>query len=326
MVALPASRSLLWVLKAYGTTLVGAAVWIAAMAVLRPPLSEPLWVQSLLMLAPLVLIPLGLRLMPEVPKSGWPRQVWRTVILGHLPAALLLGWSYLRPQGLVAAILALPWLAITGMLALIGLERLWRYGLRAPDALCIDASLVYVVIGAIWVVCDRLGVRPLNLGSMIVLLTAVHFHYAGFILPLLTGCAGRQINGYMAHLAGSGVILSVPLVAMGITSTQLAFKPWIECLAALCMATSGILTAILYLRLARRRSAGAWPSCLWRIAALSLLLGMAFAVLYGLRFYFPVPVLTISHMQMVHGTANAIGFGGSGMLAWTLARLQEDMP
>jgi hypothetical protein len=40
----------------------------------------------------------------------------------------------------------------------------------------------------------RLGVRPLNCETIMVLLTAVHVHYAGFVSPLLTGLAGRDIR------------------------------------------------------------------------------------------------------------------------------------
>ena len=46
----------------YGLTLVGAAVWSTALALLRPQPFDLAWAHALLMLAPLVLVPLGLRM------------------------------------------------------------------------------------------------------------------------------------------------------------------------------------------------------------------------------------------------------------------------
>jgi hypothetical protein len=229
----------------------------------------------------------------------------------------------LLPQGHTAAILALPWLVITGLLAAVGLERAWRRGLRAPADLCIDASLVYVVIGAVWAIGDRLGARPLNFGAMIVLLTAVHFHYAGFVLPLLTGLAGRQLGGCTVRLTAGAVIISVPMVAAGITATQLNLGTWLECLAAWGMAAAGLLAGAVHLRLATCYAGPLWVRGLWVVAALSLSMGMVCAALYGMRFYLPLPGLTIPWMQAVHGTLNALGFGLSGTVAWTMSRVQR---
>ena len=56
-----------------------------------------------------------------------------------------------------------------------------------------DAGLVYLAVGGGWTVLAWGGLRPLGFAAPIVLLTAVHFHYAGFALPLLTGLAGRNL-------------------------------------------------------------------------------------------------------------------------------------
>jgi hypothetical protein len=62
-----------------------------------------------------------------------------------------------------------------------------------------------------------------------VLLTAIHFHYAGFALPLLTGLAGRALGGRIARIASLGVIAGVPLVAFGITGLSYASPPASTC-------------------------------------------------------------------------------------------------
>jgi YndJ-like protein len=179
--------------------------------------------------------------------------------------------------------------------------------------------LIYLAIGGAWAVSDRLGFRPLDFDPVIVLLTAIHFHYAGFALPLVTGLAARRLDGGTARLAAAGVIAGVPLVAIGITSTQLKAGPLIESLAAWVLAAAGILTASLHLRLA---FAPGRPlvRCLWAVAAVSLAGSMVLAAMYGSRFYIALSWLDIPWMRAFHGTANALGFGLAGLLAWVMAR------
>lgn len=55
------------------------------------------------------------------------------------------------------------------------------------------------------------------------------------------------------------------------------------------------------------------------VAGVSLFFGMLLAGLYATRaFALPLPWLDIAWMRALHGTANALGFGLCGTLAWTL--------
>ena len=58
---------------------------------------------------------------------SWPGQAAEWL---QLPAALVLTLSFARPAGAQAALLSLPWLAVTGLVCLEGLLRI-RY--RAQD-------------------------------------------------------------------------------------------------------------------------------------------------------------------------------------------------
>jgi hypothetical protein len=127
-------------------------------------------------------------------------------------------------------------------------------------------------------VSDRFGFRPLDFDPVIVLLTAIHFHYAGFALPLVTGLAARRLDSGTARLAAAGVIAGVPLVAIGITSTQLKAGPLIESLAAWVLAAAGILTASLHLRLAFGPGRPL-VRFLWAVAAVSLVGSMVLAAI-----------------------------------------------
>ena len=97
--------------------------------------------------------------------------------------------------------------------------------------------MVYLPIGGAWLVASRLGIQPLGFGDTIVLLTAIHFHFAGFAAPLLAGFAGRAVRdrqtaSQVVALAATGIILGTPLVAAGIT-----FSPAVALVGAAIVST-----------------------------------------------------------------------------------------
>src|SRR5687768_11273115 len=76
-----------------GCSLFGGAVWLIWAALIRPDPFQPAWAVTLLLLAPLVLVPLGLRLvLPERQP-----QALRLAVYLQLPAALLLLASFSMP-------------------------------------------------------------------------------------------------------------------------------------------------------------------------------------------------------------------------------------
>lgn len=293
----------------------GAGLWIAALLVVRPSLLGDAWPRLLLLLAALVLLPMGLDLASDGEKS-W---AWRSVKTLQMPAALLFGVALFLPRGPVAAGLTFPWLLLTSAVALLGAWRLRRRGVGALSDVCLAAASIYLAVGGAWAFADQLGLRPLAFDPAIVLLTAVHFHYAGFVLPLVTGLAIRQARRGPVALAGVGVVAGVPLVAAGITMTQLTFESLVECWAAWLLAVAATATAALHIRLALQP---VWPRLvrgLWVLSALSLVAGMALAALYGSRSFLPWSGLDVPWMRALHGTANALGFALAGLVAWALA-------
>jgi hypothetical protein len=296
----------------------GAVVWVVALAVVHPVPVAVEWGHLLLLLAPLVLVPLGMRLLTTGLLSPDNRLLTLASIV-QLPAALLLGGAYLLEQGIVAGVLAMPWLLVTGLLALAGAARLFRR--RPPWAEAgLDAALLFLPVGAIWVVADRYGERPLDFDPVIVLLTGIHFHYAGFVLPLAAGLAGRRRPGWIARLATTLIVAGVPLTAVGITASQLGAGGALECAAAWVMAAGGTLAGVLHLRLAAARTAPTAARLLWGLAGLALVFGMTLAALYGTRFYLPIAWLDVPWMRALHGSANALGFALAALGGWVLAR------
>src|SRR5262245_4303277 len=83
-----------------------------------------------LLLGVFVLVPLGLALAAPPPQPSWQRRLWQAAVWLQLPAALVLLAATLLERGSLAALLALPWLLVTFLVALSGLARLFRRGLR----------------------------------------------------------------------------------------------------------------------------------------------------------------------------------------------------
>jgi len=301
----------------------GGVIWLIILVWLHPSPFQTGWAMRLLLLAPLVLAPVGLRLaiLSDRNVSAFGLLLLSSQL--QFPSAVVLAIAFLQPPGLLAGLMSLPWFITTAIISWMGFVHIRERGLKSWENLCIDAGLVYLVVGGGWTVLSRWGMRPLNFEPVIVLLTAIHFHYAGFLLPIFTGLAAQKLKGALSRLAVFGVIAGVPLVAVGITATQLGFGTWLESFAALVLAGAGLLTAWLHLRLAAQKH---WPSTvrvLWSIAAFSLAFSMILAALYGLRFNLSLAWLDIPWMRALHGSANALGFGLAGVMAWNRSNLEN---
>lgn len=293
----------------------GAAAWLIVLVALRPE-----WAMSLLLLAALVCVPLGLALLADSEESAAP---WagRVLLLAQPVAALMLVAAFVPPAGLTAAALALPWLLVTLLIAGLGLLRLRRPSGWGAEELSLAAGMVFLAVGGGWTVLSRLGARPLDFSHVIVLLTGVHFHYAGFVLPILTGLVGRAVPGVPARLAAWSVMAGVPLVALGITVGR-SF-PVVELLAAWFLSAGCLLVAIGQFRVALRAGRSA-RSFLLFLSGLSLLGGMALAAVYALGVWLGAGWLSIETMIPWHGTLNALGFALPGLLAWHLGHRPAD--
>lgn len=307
---------------ALGCAAVGGAAWLALLAWQPPSPAESGWVVALLLLSPLALFPLGLRLVVPAEPGGVADRCFRAALVLQLPAALALAAAFFLRPGAAAAGLVFPWLAVTLALGGFALSRFLARGPRPVAELAIDAGLAFPIVGAGWALFERAGFRPLGFAPLIVLLTAVHFHYAGFALPLLTGLAGRVLGGAPARAAALGVIAGVPLVAAGITASQVGAGPLLEAVAAGVTALAGALCAWLHLRLALLPSHRPPARLLWGVAGLSLAGGMLLAGLYGVRSYLPIAWLEVPRMWALHGSAGALGFALCGLTGWNLAGRQ----
>ena len=166
-----------------------------------------------------------------------------------------------------------------------------------------------------------LGMQVMDFEPTIVLLTAVHFHYAGFALPLLSGLAIRTMTQHhLVRLMILLIIVGIPLVGVGI-----AGDPLVEIIAVGILTAGCVGLALVQLGIALRCSLEPARGLLL-VSSLSLLLGMLLAVIYGIGEYRGEQLLGIPLMIPLHGIANSAGFSLAGLYGWRVLRRSAALP
>jgi hypothetical protein len=245
--------------------------------------------------------------------------LYRLAVMAQPFGAAAVIASFFLEQGIRAALLASAWLAVTSLIALYGLWRLSLKRLLTVEEVAIDVGLIYLSVGSGWLVMSRLGIQLLGFGDTIVLLTAVHFHYAGFAAPILTGLAGRRLVNATRNtrrlfvLVAIAVTIGTPLVAAGIT-----VSPVLALVGALVISLGLALLAVLVIGRIVPALASLPPRLLLVISSASSLISMVLASLYAYSIVTKTLIVDIPHMAMSHGLMNAFGFALCGLLAWAI--------
>jgi hypothetical protein len=152
------------------------------------------------------------------------------------------------------------------------------------------------------------------------LLTAVHFHFAGFAAPILAGLTGRTIvtsgQGRMLfRFAAVGIVSGTPLVAAGIT-----FSPVLALIGAIVISLGLVLLAIVVVGWVLRSNASLPSRLLLVLSSVSSSLAMVLACLYAYSIVEKTLIIDIPRMAMTHGLLNAFGFALCGLLGWSIVR------
>jgi hypothetical protein len=174
---------------------------------------------------------------------------------------------------------------------------------------------------ATWLVFDRFNFQPFGFSAWIVLLTGAHFHYAGFaLMASLTLLFCDNTDNLWVKTTIWSVIIGVVLTATGITTTQLGLPHFIETIAAVWMALSGVLSGFIFICFSFKEQG--LTQKLWFLGGFCLFLGMILAFCYAIRPLYPLSILTIPFMQAVHGSLNALGFGTLILLGFGLKKIR----
>jgi YndJ-like protein len=302
--------------------LIGAAIWIALFAAARMQRLDLEWIDLLFLFAPLVIVPLGLQLIGQVEHNTAPLITERIARVIQLPCALAVVTSFFLSRGMLAAVLAGTWLVFCGLLALGGATRIYKGAFRSLNSTLPVFAFLYLPVGAAWFVASRFGLTPLGFQEPIVLLTAVHFHYAGFAAPLLARSSRaalaqslkNPLSTVLVNVIASGVVIGPGLLAVGFVA-----GPRVKLAAAVLLAASELGLAITFLfALGQVRRVKA--KVLIALSSLSVAIAMVLAVLWAVGEYPLQPFVHLAEMARFHGTANAFGFTLCGLLGWTGAQ------
>jgi hypothetical protein len=261
----------------------------------------------------LICVPLALRAVGPGDSTG------RLLVAGYPIAAVAGLVAIALPSGVLAAAVSLAWLAFTALAALHGLTRAVGPGRRVEE-LSIAAGFVYLAVGGGWFVLWRSGIAIMDFGEHVPLLTAIHFHYAGFASPILVGFVGRELRAAHTRLwplyvgAASLVIVGPALVALGIAGLRA-----IEAPAAAVLAAGTATVALLALALVLRR-VGAVTRALLAVSSAAAVVAMTLAVLYAVGNPLGISAIALEDMVRWHGSLNALGYVLCGLLGWNVRR------
>lgn len=253
----------------------------------------------------------------------------RTAVLFQPVAAVMAIASLSLPKGITATALVVPWFALTALVAAFGLWRLLQRGPRPLSELTLDAGLVYVVVGGSALLLDRFGIS-LFFEPILVTLTAVHFHYAGFTRPVATGLAGRAAKGERfetVRRVTTGIVAVGPgIIATGITAAalQIRFAGVVEFTSVAFFTTAVALFSLAVTVDVLPGLESRLQRLLVGTASLAVTASMGFAVLYGLArwtggSYLGIHADAFTPMIRYHGQLNAYGFALLALLGWRLS-------
>ncbi len=235
------------------------------------------------------------------------RPLWPVLLPAALAAAVSLG----LPGGWAAGALMMPWVLVCGWVAGVGGWGLWREcvslksisphlsSIPPAPAIALGAGFLHLLIAGLAAFADRIGYHPFGFGDDIIRLTALHFHFAGFALPVLAGATVIFSKDHFSRFTAWCIVLGVPLTAVGIMATQVHWGPFLEIFAAAFMAGAGLLAGVVWALLGLRRRNG------WLLAAgIALGSSMTLALAYALRAIAPDFALSLDQMRAIHGTLN----------------------
>lgn len=262
------------------------------------------WPSLMLTLAQIVLIPLVLQLILN--KEDWFNKVYYYFAIPAFIAVAILEWI---DQTIIDPWLAMVYLLFTVVVSLYGLSRFLRRGFHALEEFAIDLGLIYLAIGGMWFFASEANIDT-GFSALITWLTAIHFHYSAFLLPIFVGFLGRLRKTRLFRLVCFLILISPLVVAVGIT-----FSRWIE-LFSVIFYIIGIIGLLVITLQARFKTA--WQKSIVFISFAALPITIGFSLLYALGNLGSPYYVTIDFMLRFHGVMNCLIFGLLGVIGWSL--------
>jgi hypothetical protein len=299
---------------------VGAAVWAGLAVLARIGIVRVGGIELMFLFGPLVIAPLGMELGRVIVGAGWLDAAARR--LQPLGAGMALGATLLAP-GRSAGILAIGWMLVCLLMAGAGLRDLlfssWldagrsaRATLFVRAAICI--ARIDLAVGGAWLVASRFGMRPMGIQEPIGLLTAVHFHFAGFATATIAAATLGFAEQRGAQRWLRRVVVLV-LILPFVVAAGFVISPVIKMCAAVLFSMT-VATLAVFLRAWGRRASDTTARVTLQVAAGAVFAGMVLAGTYAIADWMHSDLLPIPQMARTHGILNAVGFCLPGLLGW----------
>lgn len=260
-------------------------------------------VEAFVLFSILCLIPLSFDFVGKVGRSGKKFWLAKMVELTYPFAAASAMFAFLLDNVCFAAI----WFLYTGLVALLGLRRLLERGLKPIGETSIDFGLLYLCLGGFWFFAYVAEWVIMGFSDLIVLLTAIHFHYSAYFLPIFVGLLNRrEIDWPMTII----IMISPITVAIGITYST----------------TFELVAVILYFLALLRYVFLVWTTSFEKksakrflvVSATVLLMTITFSLLYAIGTFLGRVILSIEEMIWIHGAVNAVAVILLGLIGWRL--------
>lgn len=292
----------------------GAVVWLGMVAGTWSGWPQLGVIELLFLLAPWIVVPLATSLIPSLDSSvslAGQRPTLRWVIFA---AAALATVSFFLPTGILAASLAGAWFLVCSAFALRGLHRLWRSRAHSFFQFCFAIGEAYLLVGGTWLVASRLGLQPAGFQEPIVLLTAVHFHFAGFLSAVLAGLTHERL-GETRWSKPLGAALAGVVVGPGLLGLAFLVGPKVKLAAVMLIVVGQFGLAVGMVRVAIG-AANPVGRAMLLLSSGCVVAGMVLVATWALGEYPLQPFVDLGRMERYHGALNAVGFGICGLIGW----------
>ena len=301
--------------------LLGAVVWLGIAAGTWNGWPQLGVIEVLFLLAPWIVVPLATSLIPSLDTTGsltGQRPALKWMIFA---AAALATISFFLPTGILAASFAGAWLVVCALFALRGLRRLWRHRTHSFSQFCFAVGEGYLIVGGTWLVASRLGLQPVGFQEPIVLLTAVHFHFAGFLSAVLAGLTFERLRETRWSKL-LGVALAGVVIGPGLLGLAFLVGPEVKLAAVMLIVVGqfGLATGMFRVAVGTTNPVG---RAMLLLSSGCVVAGMALAATWALGEYPLQPFVDLGRMERYHGVLNGIGFGVCGLLGWTASRIAK---
>ena len=347
-------------LRAAGWATAGAAAWAGVAVLARMGIARIGVIELMFLFAPLVIVPLGMELgRVRGFESGVARGLASAAQTLQPLGAVLAVAAVCLPPGVRAGIVAAGWMGVCALISAAGAVELgalilglatWgpATGMEkltggAPVAIRVGVvstratssrlwriagcvGRIDLAVGGAWLVASRLGWRPMGIQEPIGLLTAVHFHFAGFATAMIAGATLRFAE---AQLAGRDLLLrwlrGVVVLVLGmpfLVAAGFVISPGLKMVAAMVFSASVAALAGFVWICSGRVEDGTARGFL-RVAAGAVFVGMALSGTYAVADFLKSELLPIPRMASTHGVLNALGFCLLGLLGWIVESSAE---